>query len=186
MKFLSGILVCLMALAVIAVIVLGTGRFNVAATANAGVIETIAPKVRDRSIARHGSEVVAPPASDAMAASRGLSHYSENCLVCHGAPGVKPAEFQQGMNPMPPAAEGPGMQKYTDAELFWIVKNGVRMSGMPAFGGNHSDAEIADIVAFVRHIPQLTPDEQKLLTVAAGGPGHHADATLALPTSPSE
>ena len=185
MKFLSGILVGLMVLAVIGFVFLGTGRFNVAATAKADVVDSLAPRVRDRSIARYGSRAPIPPASDAMAAARGLSHYAESCLACHGAPGLNPAEFQQGMNPMPPSPEGPGVQKYSDSELFWIVKNGVRMTGMPGFGVNHSDAEIGDIVAFVRHIPKLTPEETQLLQVAVNGaPPAGASVPVAPPPAP--
>ena len=56
------------------------------------------------------------------------------------------------------------MQKRTDGELFWIVQNGIRMTGMPAFGPTHKDEEIWKIVAFLRHLPALTPEEEKALS----------------------
>ncbi len=68
------------------------------------------------------------------------------------------------------------MQRWSDPQLFWIVKNGIRMTGMPAFGGNHSDAEIADIVAFVRHAPKLGDAERDELRRALPQEHHHEEA----------
>ena len=76
------------------------------------------------------------------------------------------------MNPAPPAIDGT-LQGYTDAQLFWVIKNGLRATGMPAFGVNHKDDEIAAIAAFVRHAPHLTPEERKELADAAPREDHH-------------
>jgi mono/diheme cytochrome c family protein len=62
---------------------------------------------------------------------------------------------------------------FIDAELFWVIKNGIRMTGMPAFGVNHKDEEIRHIVAFVRHVPQLTDAERQALKTGAGEEHHH-------------
>jgi mono/diheme cytochrome c family protein len=95
-------------------------------------------------------------------------------MPCHGAPEGSAAEFSQGLNPMPPALQVDMVQKgWTDAELFWIVKHGIRMTGMPAFGVNHKDEEIGDIVRFVRHMPKLTDEEKKLLQAPPQGDDHH-------------
>ena len=75
----------------------------------------------------------------------------------------------QGLNPGPPPLEIEKVQKRTEAELFWIIKNGIRMTGMPAFGLNHSDEEIGDIVRFVRHLPKLTDEEKAQLQKASEG-----------------
>ena len=86
---------------------------------------------------------------------------------------MKRAEFAQGMNPIPPDIDGP-LQGYSDGQLFWVIKNGIRATGMPAFAVNHTDEEIADITAFVRHTPRLTPEERKeLAEVAAPREPHH-------------
>jgi mono/diheme cytochrome c family protein len=111
--------------------------------------------------------------TDAAAAGRGLSHYRENCLGCHGAPGIERPEFVEGMNPAPPPIEAPGIQRHTDGELFWIIKHGIRMTGMPAFGVNHTDEEIRDILAFVRHIPNLDAAEKQQLTSRVPDDSHH-------------
>jgi mono/diheme cytochrome c family protein len=171
--FLAGVMFCVLLLLSGAYLVAGTGRFDVGATAPAGLIERVAPRVRDLSIARRAEALAQPIPRDAKAQARGLSHYAENCLPCHGAPGVPPPEFQKGMNPLPPSIESPMVQNYTDAQLFWIVRNGVRMTGMPAFSVNHKDDEIRDIVAFVRHVPQLTDAERARLKLAQPEGNHH-------------
>jgi hypothetical protein len=68
------------------------------------------------------------------------------------------------------------VQRWSDGELFWIVKHGIRMTGMPAFGENHSDDEIAQIVAFVRHAPQVTETERQALAQALPAEHHHDGA----------
>jgi mono/diheme cytochrome c family protein len=76
------------------------------------------------------------------------------------------------MNPRPPDIDG-SLQTYNDAQLFWVIKNGLRATGMPAFGVNHKDEEIAAIAAFVRRTPHLTPEERKELAAAAPHEDHH-------------
>lgn len=149
------------------------GGFNVAASAPADWIDGWAPWVLSRSLAKRTASVQVQVPTDAEAVARGLGHYKENCLPCHGAPGVKEAEFSQGMNPMVPGIDSPVVQGASDAQLFWIVKNGIRMSGMPAFGGNHTDSEIADILAFVRHVPKLEPSEKERLGTGTEEHHHH-------------
>jgi mono/diheme cytochrome c family protein len=80
------------------------------------------------------------------------------------------------MNPAPPGLDSAHTQAFSDGALFWIVKNGIRASGMPAFGVNHQDAEIQDIVAFVRHVPKLTDEEKKELAAALPHEHHHDEA----------
>jgi mono/diheme cytochrome c family protein len=110
---------------------------------------------------------------DPNAVALGLTHYRENCLPCHEVPGVDAAEFHEGMNPSPPDMDAQAVQHQSDAELFWVIKNGIRMTGMPAFGGNHNDEEIRHIVAFVRHVTQLTDAERQALKSGAGEEHHH-------------
>jgi mono/diheme cytochrome c family protein len=149
-----------------------TGRLPVAATTPADLVDRIAMTAKFEAVRRGGNGLQVTLPTDAVALARGREHYVENCLPCHGAPGVKPAEFAQGMNPAPPAIDG-ALQGYTDSQLFWVIKNGLRATGMPAFGVNHKDEEIAAIAAFVRRTPRLTPEERKELTAAAPREDHH-------------
>jgi mono/diheme cytochrome c family protein len=92
------------------------------------------------------------------------------CVTCHGAPGVDREEIGKGLNPEPPRLEKI-VANWTDAELFWTVKNGIRMTGMPGFGGTHTDAEVRSIVSFVRRLPRMSPQEYQRRVAAAGS--HH-------------
>jgi mono/diheme cytochrome c family protein len=173
MKFLAGVVLTLLIGLAVCGFVLGTGRFNVAATAPPDFTDKLAPWVLDKSIERRARDITDAVARDPGAVGRGMSHYRENCLPCHGAPGVDAAEFPEGMNPTPPDIDSPTLQHATDAELFWVIKNGIRMTGMPAFGVNHKDEEIRDIVAFVRHATQITDAERQALKTGAGLEEHH-------------
>jgi len=181
MKFFGGIVFTVVVAVAIGAFILGTGRFNVAATAPPDLIDKIAPRALDKAMERGARDISNPIAKDPEAVKRGLSHYRENCLPCHGAPGVDPAEFHEGMNPAPPGIDAPALQNASDAELFWVVKNGIRMTGMPAFSVNHGDDEIRDIVAFVRHAPRITDEERKALASASEGEEHHHEAGTAAP-----
>ena len=87
-------------------------------------------------------------------------------MVCHGAPGVDPGEIGQGLNPGAPDLTLPRTQARSDGELYWIVSEGIRMTGMPAFGSTYRDEQIADLVAFVRSLPKLSPAEQQEVRAA--------------------
>ena len=89
------------------------------------------------------------------------------CATCHGAPGVKISEIGQGLNPYPPELVRESAEE-EPAELFWIVKHGIKMTGMPAFGATHSDEEIWDIVAFMKRMSKLSPQEYQALVQEAG------------------
>jgi mono/diheme cytochrome c family protein len=87
-------------------------------------------------------------------------HYEEHCAVCHADDGSGRTKFHGTMDPAPTDLRSGETQEMSDGELYWVIKNGVRWSGMPAFGApGDSDAHAWKIVAFVRHLPKLTPDE---------------------------
>jgi mono/diheme cytochrome c family protein len=176
MKFFAGVVVTVLVGLAVAGFVFATGRYNVAATAPPDFTDKIAPWALDKALERRARDVTDPIAKDPGALARGMSHYRENCLPCHGAPGVDPAEFHEGMNPAPPEIDSQGVQHDSDAELFWVIKNGIRMSGMPAFSVNHKDEEIRDIVAFVRHAPKITDAERQALKSGGAGEEHHHEA----------
>jgi mono/diheme cytochrome c family protein len=171
MRFLAGLVVGLLLLAALGAFLVYGGRMSVAATTPPDMLDKFAPIARDRAIKRSATDLTLP--ADPARAARGQEHYGENCLPCHGAPGVKPMEMAQGMNPAPPDLDSAGTQAFSDGELFWIVKNGIRASGMPGFGVNHQDPEIQDIVGFVRHLPKLTDAEKKELAEALPHEHHH-------------
>jgi mono/diheme cytochrome c family protein len=158
--FIGGILVGIAIWIAALLVVAALGVVNMGATTHPGSLErTLAPWVVDKSRARR-----APPETDpytnAVAVATGLDHYREDCVICHGAPNVEAGEIAQGLNPRAPKLQSRGTQSMSDGELFWTIKYGVRMTGMPAFAPTHTDEQIWKIVAFVRHLPKLTRQEE--------------------------
>jgi mono/diheme cytochrome c family protein len=101
---------------------------------------------------------------------RGLIEYRDHCSRCHGAPGVAPEEFALGMAPLPMNlvyAAG----KSTPEEIYWTIRHGIKMTGMPAWGVTHTDEEIWNMVAFLQKLPSLSPAQYKV--IVASGSDHH-------------
>jgi mono/diheme cytochrome c family protein len=144
------------------IFVMATGAINVGADVKPGLVErTLAPWARDCSIERRAPTQKNPYVNDPAAIAAGLDHYHVNCVMCHGAPGVDGSELSKGLNPRAPSLAKE--DDTSDGELFWIIKHGIRMTPMPAFGPTHTDEEIWKIVAFIRHLPNLTPQERDTL-----------------------
>ena len=89
-----------------------------------------------------------------------LVHFADHCAVCHGNDGSADALFGRGLYPKPPDLREAETQKRSDGELFWIIENGVRFTGMPAFSSHGMDQDSWKLVHFIRHLPQLTPEER--------------------------
>jgi mono/diheme cytochrome c family protein len=159
MKMVRIVVVSLIALVAVFLIFVYSGLYNVAATAahfpfTAWVLST----TMDHSVERHARGIQAPELNDPAKVALGYAHYNDMCAVCHGGPGLPRSEIAQGLNPAAPdLAEA--ADDWTPAQLFWIVKFGVKMSGMPAFQTTHTDDEIWAIVALVKRLPKLSPQE---------------------------
>lgn len=144
-----------------------SGMFNVSAQArHEPVLEKLIGIARDRSIRVHAAEVTVPPSlGDKALIVQGVSHYRAHCAVCHGAPGVEADDMAQGMYPVPPDLQKAATGR-TPAELFWVVKNGIKMSGMPSWA-DHGDEELWPVVAFLETLPSLTPEDYAELVAEA-------------------
>ena len=90
------------------------------------------------------------------------------CSECHLAPGVKRTEISQGLYPRAPELRR--KTTLTPAEQFWVVKHGIKMTGMPAWGVTHDDDLLWDVVAFVRKLPELTKEQYE--TLVENAPKH--------------
>jgi mono/diheme cytochrome c family protein len=164
MRFMAGVIAGLLLLGLAAAVVVLSGLFNVSAIAPPSAIEKrLAEVALDRSVARRAPKGPNPFAASTGGLQGGIAHYKEMCVFCHGAPGVDASEAGEGLNPPAPDLTLAKVQKRTDGELFWILQNGIRMTGMPAFGPTHKDEELWKTVAFLRHLPKLTPEEEKAL-----------------------
>jgi mono/diheme cytochrome c family protein len=146
------------------------GLYNVAADApHMALTRQFIGYVRKRSIAVRAASVVVPDLSGKQMIADGASDYDAMCTICHLAPGMAENEMRPGMNPKPPqlaaiSAIAPGRQ-------FWIIKHGIKMTGMSAWGVTHSDQEIWNMVAFLQKLPPLSAQQYHTLTSAAAG--HH-------------
>jgi mono/diheme cytochrome c family protein len=88
-------------------------------------------------------------------------HFADHCAICHGNDGTGDTPIGKGLYPKPPDLRAAETQKLSDGEIFWIIENGVRFTGMPAFGGSHgSQKDSWKLVRFIRHLPQLSNDER--------------------------
>jgi mono/diheme cytochrome c family protein len=172
MRFLSGMITALLLILVLGAAFVATGSFDVAATRPPGAIEKrVAGFALDHSVRKRAPDRKNPVAASPETLARGLGEYREMCVTCHGGPGVDASEIGQGLNPPAPDLTLAKVQARTDGELFWIVSNGIRMTGMPAFGPTHKEETLWKIVAFLRHLPELSKDEEKQL--AAGSEEEH-------------
>jgi mono/diheme cytochrome c family protein len=89
----------------------------------------------------------------------GMEHFSYHCAACHGNDGGGLTVFGKGLYPKPPDLRAARTQNKSDGELYYTIDNGVRLSGMPAFSGTHTAALTWRLVLFIRHLPQITPEE---------------------------
>lgn len=167
---LTGFLGALLVLAVIGLIVIYTGAYNVAATDGHTRFARWALDTTMHNSVRSHADLVEPPELTPADLRTGAHEFAEYCAHCHGAPGVRPAEWTTGMLPNPPRLSN-AAQRWSTGEIFWIVKNGVKMTGMPPFGPGHDDRTIWSIAAFVDRLPAMSPEEYRALTGGAGG-GH--------------
>ncbi len=119
--------------------------------------------VRDNSI-EHNAEnnIKTPDLSDSSLVKMGFVHYREMCVGCHGGPGIERSEIGQGLYPKAPTLARVA-NDWTPQQLFWITKNGLKMTGMPAFGPTHSDEMIWAIVSFTKKLPTLTKEQYQKL-----------------------
>jgi mono/diheme cytochrome c family protein len=126
------------------------------------------------SVERHANDVLVPGLTDDALIRAGVNDFDAMCVACHGAPGQVPAALGQGLNPPAPDLADSAAQM-TPAELFWVTKNGIKMTGMPAWGATHDDDAIWPVVAFMTKLPTLDADRYQSLLAGAAGAGHHAD-----------
>ena len=94
--------------------------------------------------------------------SAAKAHFADHCASCHGNDGRGATLIGRGLYPKPPDMTQADTQNLTDGELYYIIENGIRFTGMPAFGeeeGNEHDEESWALVHFIRHLPSMTDDE---------------------------
>lgn len=149
-----------------------SGIYNIGADApHTPLVYWLTETLRERSIAVRASAIEVPHLDDADSIASGGSEYTEMCAGCHLQPGEKTSEISAGLYPQPP-----DLTKKTampPAQMFWIIKHGVKMTAMPAWGPTHDDQRIWAMVAFLQRLPDLTQDQYQLLTAPEPDAAEH-------------
>ncbi|WP_114228588.1 MULTISPECIES: c-type cytochrome [Sphingomonas] len=169
--------VFLILLAAVGAVFIYAGVYNIGADApHSQVVYGLLRQLRERAIARHSSDIVAP--KDLATPARieaGAGLYQEMCTSCHLGPGVEPSELSQGLYPAAP--ELATTTTRSAAQQFWIIKHGMKLSAMPAWGKTHNDELIWDMVAFIRQLPKMSPKQYR--AAIASAPADHDEIMTA-------
>jgi hypothetical protein len=173
-----------------------SGGYNIAAAEKHWDITFKAIEtVRNRSIAAHSEDLEKPLPTDVDGF---ITHFHDSCRTCHGAPGVSPAEFVEGLYPKPPTLHKTETQKrWSDGEIVWIIANGIKMTAMPAFGPSHGVSEIHGLAGFARKLPNMDDAAYRQLATSHGLPmetgghrhgegGHHGASSESQAETPPE
>lgn len=154
----------LLILLVLAVAVVGYGLtlvrrgFSALATPSA-VEELAATTARKMAVPSSYRQLHNPIPPSPENIHRGMAHFADHCATCHANDGSGQTIFGKGLYPKPPDLRAAGTQNKSDGELYYTIDNGVRLSGMPAFSSIHTPDKSWRLILFIRHLPQITPDE---------------------------
>lgn len=163
MKALAGFFVLTAAFAALA----WFGGYNFAADVpHWGITERTIHVLRERSVEARAASIKPPVLTDAALIEKGAGQYAEMCVSCHLAPGIAQTEMRQGLYPVPPDLT---KEKIDAREAFWVIKHGIKMTAMPAWGTTHDDATIWSMVAFLQNLPGR-PQQQYEAMVSRAAP----------------
>ena len=143
-----------------------SGVYSVAATKQHLAIEgQFLHKIMVESVRHHARDIRLPVGIDLhdRALAEKTFGYTKACRTCHGAPGVKPDSWVYLYPPAPDLSRSDIVNAWSDAELYWIIKNGIEHTGMIGLGPTHQDEEIWSVSAFVRQLPTMSPAEYQLV-----------------------
>ena len=147
------------------------GYYSVAASEPGfDIVDWALARIRVASINRHAGDSPLVPLDDPSAIKAGARAFAElGCVNCHGAPGANWAKFSEGLRPDPPDLKDIA-NELAPGQIFWVIKNGIKMTGMPSFGLiKTEDREIWEITAFVKKLPTISPEEYKAWSAVESG-----------------
>lgn len=160
-KIFLGASMILMLLLVLTIAAMAIGLFPVNADGpHFGLEARIMPWALHASVARHasGEKNPVPLSEDRLKAAAGT--YEATCASCHGTPGHRPSRYGQSFYPPAPPLDG-GMSKYSDSQLYSLIKHGIRNTGMPAWGTILEDDQIWELVSLLKNSQDLPPSVEQ-------------------------
>ena len=139
-----------------------TIRRGFSARDNPSALEAyLAKTARNLSIPASKRDAKNPFVPTAEVLSEARAHFADHCAICHGNDGGGKTQIGQNLYPKAPDMRLPETQNLTDAEVYYVIHNGIRLTGMPAWGSEEKDDDSWKLVLFIRHLPQLTPQEER-------------------------
>lgn len=141
---------------------IGMIRHGFSARDRPSAVETfLARRMRHWAVPASARKMKNPFADSAEAVAGGRAHFADHCASCHGNDGRGKTEIGQNLYPKAPDMWGKDTQSLSDGEIFYVIKNGVRLTGMPAWGQDTPEDDTASwhLVSFIRHVPWITPEE---------------------------
>ena len=162
--FLSGALALIVLAAAIGVVFLKTGANGFGVRAQPSVLETwVARQVRSMAVPADAEQRENPVPDSPQVLAEARAHWADHCAGCHSNNGSGDAEMGKHMYPPAPDMRQSSTQTLSDGELFYIIQNGVRLTGMPAWGtgASHDEQDSWKLVRFIRHLPKLTAEEEQ-------------------------
>ena len=147
-----------------------SGLFDVSARWQDGpLIKWVLVTTRERSLDVRKDKVMVPDIlDDPTVVMDGFKDYRRMCVICHSAPGLVPSDLRRGLNPPPPNFAHLKENDVDPPEYFLIIRNGIRMTAMPAWGVTHSDVKIWSMVGFLRKLPNMTAAQYQDMNEKAG------------------
>ena len=147
-------------------------------------VHTVLERGMRESVRHYARDVAVPPLDQAARVRRGAAIYRDNCMQCHGAPGVAQADFGKAMQPVPgPLVDASG--RWQPRELYWITRNGIKLSGMPAWEFHLEDDDIWSVVRFLDELPKLSAPAYAALAGAQPATGVRLGAAVRLQGDPA-
>ena len=183
MRFI-GALIFWVVIAIIAYFVVAfTGAYQVGADVpHWGITRQAIGFLREHTIERRAADIKPPPLDDPALVKLGAEHYADACTGCHLAPGMGHSELRDGLYPKPP-----NLTRFAPnpAEAFWIIKHGLKMTAMPAWGATQDDHTIWAMVAYLQKQPRMSASEFHALTANSTAMREHGAMPAAAASAPA-
>ena len=164
-KYLITVVITLGVLVIGAVAFVYSGLYNIGADDHhTKPVFAIMQTLREHSIHARSKDLTVPDLNDPQLILKGAGQYAAMCTECHLAPGKEDSEIRPGLYPQPPNLS---QVRIDPKDEFWVIKHGIKMSAMPAWGASHDDATIWSMVAFLQKLPDMTPAQYKDIVARA-------------------